>query len=680
MYIWQWQFADDYTVIGRTWDDFIYLKDRIDRAVGDDYIVVFVHNLSFEYQFLAGILNFGIDDVFCIDNRKVLKASAGRLEFRCSYLHSNMSLYEYTKKMGARHVKLSGTDFDYSKKRYPWTELSADELQYTINDVLGLVEAITNEMLHDDDNLYTFPLTSTGYVRRDAKKAMRSVGRHWLMDQVPDLTVYKMLRAAFRGGNTHANRYFSERILINVKSWDRSSSYPDVQLNDEIPVSGFYHFGPARQADIDRKMIKEHKALLMHIAIHDLRLTCEHWGFPYLSTDKCEKIQNADIDNGRILSCDYLETVITDVDLRIIQQEYSWSDIVYADVYTARYGRHPEALRACTVAYYRAKTELKNVDGQEVFYLKNKNKLNSIYGMEAQNQLKESTVFFDGTYYTGKELNDLLTERAAAGEEIPEYHYKDENERLDEYKKKGFLMMQWGVWITAWARYRLEEGLRLVTRAGGYPIYCDTDSVKYIDNGHEKEIAAAWEKYNAARMAASKESGAYATDPAGVTHYMGVYEQEDTYAYFATRGAKKYAYIYGSGKHAGELGVTIAGVNKQAAPAELIRGKAAGRTGDILKYRDGIAYTVSKDGTECKIGAAMDGLQRFLTDFTFYDAGGTESVYNDTDNMIVNVDGRTLPITRNVVIRDSTYTLGVTPEYERLLERCADIFGIDKYA
>ena len=56
-----------------------------------------------------------------------------------------------------------------------------------------------------------------------------------------------------------------------------------------------------------------------------------------------------------------------------------------------------------------------------------------------------------------------------------------------------------------------------------------------------------------------------------------------------------------------------------------------------------------------------------------HEGGGTESIYNDhpEDDGIteyVTKDGEHIPITSNVVIRESTYELGLTAEYRRLLE------------
>lgn len=609
MYIWQWQFGDEYTVVGRTWEQFEVFQRKLANVLDDSVLVVFVHNLSYEFQFLRGIYNFQPDEVFAIKSRKVLKCDMrGHFEFRCSYIHSNMNLDTYTKKMGVKHKKLTGT-FDYDKVRYPWTELSDDEIAYCVHDVQGLVEAIEIEMRHDDDNLYTFPLTSTGYVRRDAKKAMSLVNCRYVKSQLPNYEIYKMLREAFRGGNTHANRYYTNYTLHNVHSADRSSSYPDVMCNCKFPISEFYRIGDVNYEEMLILLAKRQRACLMRVSLTGLHLTRVDWGCPYISISKCRNIQNALEDNGRIISADYLETTITDVDLKIILGEYSFTDIKFYDVATARYGYLPGQLIKTICQYYHYKTELKNVPGQELLYMKSKNKLNSLYGMCAQDPVKQSILFIEDDF---KEQND------------------NEEELLQAYNKKAFLAYQWGVWVTAWARYRLEEGIQLAHGDVNDPkspqfVYCDTDSVKYLGELNLK-------KFNRERIKDSKRSGAYATDPAGITHYMGVYEKEHDMCEFRTMGAKKYVYRETPDDN---LVCTIAGVSKTLGGQELEE------NGGITAFHEG---------------------------FTFEKAGGLEAVYNDNPEVKrIERDGRTLKITSNVVLRPSTYTLGITAEYKRLL-------------
>lgn len=608
MYVWQWQFDEDYTVVGRTWEEFAAFQRKIAKILDDVVMVVFVHNLSYEFQFLRGIYQFSPDEVFAIKSRKVLKCNMhGCFEFRCSYIHSNMNLDTYTKKMGVKHKKLTGT-FDYEKIRYPWTELGNDELAYCVHDVQGLVEAIKIEMEHDGDNLYTFPLTSTGYVRRDAKKAMSNVSFSFVRNQLPDYEIYKMLREAFRGGNTHANRYYANYTLHNVHSADRSSSYPDVMCNCKFPISEFYRLGDLPYKDVVKLIEKRNKALIMRVAITGIYLTRIDWGCPYLSISKCRHIENALEDNGRILSADYLETTLTDIDLRIVLQEYSFTDIRFFDVASSRYGYLPTPLISTICQYYQYKTELKNVPGQELLYMKSKNKLNSLYGMCAQDPVKQSILFINNDF---QEQNE------------------EEAKLLLEHNKKAFLAYQWGVWVTAWARYRLEEGILLAHGDIENPnspqfVYCDTDSVKYLG---DIDLTA----FNRQRISDSKRSGAYATDPAGITHYMGVYEKEHDMCEFRTMGAKKYVFRE---TLEDKLICTIAGVSKS------LGGKELESNGGITAFHEG---------------------------FTFEQAGGLEAVYNDDVDKVIYIEGHSLHITANVVLRPSTYTLGLSADYKRLL-------------
>lgn len=128
---------------------------------------------------------------------------------------------------------------------------------------------------------------------------------------------------------------------------------------------------------------------------------------------------------------------------------------------------------------------------------------------------------------------------------------KTKKELLEEFMKRAFIPYTWGVWCTAWARYELEQGMRIVTDQGGTFIYCDTDSIKYLG---EVDFSS----YNNEKVKLSKENGAWATDPQGLDHYMEVYEQEKDADRFITWGAKKYAY-----ESDGKLKITVAGVPKK---------------------------------------------------------------------------------------------------------------------
>lgn len=637
LYIWQWDFLTPdgihRTIVGRTWDDLrCFITDLLFYIDSGKSLVVWVHNLSYEFQFISGIYPFANDEVFAVKSRKVLKATMHekRIEFRCSYLHSNMSLAEYTDKMRVEHRKLSGKEFDYSKMRFPWTLLTDREIEYCVNDVIGLTEALQKEMEFDNDNLYTVPLTSTGYVRRDAKKAMRLISPSFVKSQNLDIELYKMCREAFRGGDTHANRYFSGHVVKDVKSWDRSSSYPDVILNCLYPVGPFTRHYACASEDVREYMCKYKQACLCRVAFYNLRLKDDFDPIPYISRDKCRGLLPSEdgkvkciYDNGRVLSAGYCETTVTDVDLRIINDCYTWDKIAFVDVATARYGKLPEPFLETVREYYRHKTALKGSDDitDLMLYLKSKSLLNALYGMMAQDPVKQDILYNDGAYDEGTE---------------------DPQKLLNEHNKKAFVCYQWGVWVTAWARLRLHEGQRL---AGDNVIYWDTDSVKYCGD-------VEWAEYNKQRMMDSKRNGAFAVDSKGVTHYMGVYEPDGNYTEFCTLGAKKYCY---RNRKDGKLYTTIAGVAK-----------------DVWVLDENGKEKLEKVGGASELEAA-GGISAFQPGFIFKRAGGTESVYNDDPPMhYYDIEGHTVEVVKNVVIKESTYKLGLGADYKTLLDMIND--------
>lgn len=630
-WLYTWQFALGHTVfLGRCWADYSMFLSIINANLEDkERLVTYVHNLSFEFQFLSGIYNFENEDVFAVKPHKILKANERKIEYRCSMLHSNMSLAAWTKQMQVQHIKRSGEDFDYSIVRYPWTPLTDSEIDYCTYDVLGVVECIEKELEKDDDTLYSIPLTSTGYVRRDCKRAMKPISHRLMFQLHMELDVYQMLKRAFRGGDTHANRYFCNRIIKGVKSYDRSSSYPDVIMNRLFPMSKFLPDPYVlTMDDVIEAIYQRERACLVDIAFYNYAQADRYNGFPYLSLSKCRNVsKDAVIDNGRILSASYFETTLTDVDLRIVIKETADDCIMRPLKFmSARYGPLPAEFKNCVLEYYVAKTELKNKEGFEYYYNKSKNKLNAYFGMTVQDPCKDNILYNDGDF-------DL--------EGIPV------SELLEKYYKNCFTSYAWGVWITAWARFELRRALWLVGRDA---IYTDTDSVKFIGEHDFTDL-------NRSLHDASVKSGAYATDSKGKTHYMGVYEYEGEYKEFATLGAKKYCYTVDEydkkeGRVVEKLKITIAGVNKEKGAAELKR------AGGIKKFLL---------GTENTIGTGEPVLNE--KGFIFREGGGNELIYNmDRYYYTLHIDGHDLPITRNVVIKDSTYQLGLSRDYRVILE------------
>ena len=641
MYIWQWQFGDKCTVIGRTWQDLRYFMEKLEDYLthnGDvQRLVIFVHNLSFEFQYLSGIFDFDPEGIFAVDRRQVLRVLHHDIfEYRCSYLQTNMSLRQFCEKMGVRNYKLK---MNYKKRRYWYTELTPKEIAYCINDVKGLVQAISTEMERDGDNLYTLPYTSTGYARRDARAAMRYVSPNYIKSQIPTIEIYHLLREAFRGGNTHANRYYSDKKLTSeiqglIHSVDVASMYPDSLCNDLYPITKFQIKKEATKKDLEELIYKRHKAVLVRCELSNVELIDEFVTVPYLAVSKCTEnhkhILGGVYDNGRIISADLIEQVtLTDIDYEILKKQYKF-DIKVITLASARYGKLPPSLIDCIKKYFINKTEFKDRDSDtehtseyyEIIYQKMKALLNAQYGMMAQNPVK-----VDIKYNTNKK--DLFYPDPEADEEY----------LLNKYYENAFLVYQWGVFCTAHCRAKLQRG---IDACGMGFIYCDTDSCKYVGN-------VDFSKLNKEYEARSKKNGCYATDKHGVVHYMGVFEQEKDMLEFKTMGAKKYAFRDLKGK----LHITIAGVNKKIGAIELERDAA-------------------KATKEDKSGHIYTGLDMMVKGKVFKYAGGLEARYKDFPEVRewITEDGVPIRITRNVSLVENTKTLGLNGEYEALLLQC----------
>ena len=376
MYVWQFAIEEN-VIFGRTWCDFKDFIDELKKRCEGLKLICFVHNLSYEIVFLSGIYNFKDHEVFCLEPRKVLKATMHNfLEFRCSYKLTNLSLAAMTKRYNKKYLKQSGDEFDYSKRRFSSTPLSDMELKYIAYDVLGVVESVHEIMRLNDKDLYNLPLTSTGFVRNEIKEVM-AVYRWKLLDMVPSFRCYQLLRSAFRGGNTHCNRFYAGDILECITSYDISSSYPSQLCNKKFPMSPFKERVDLSIATLEKRLSCG-AAVIMRVEFRNLKLRDPYEPVPYIPIAKCiwhtipdgENNKGTCYDNGRLLqgSC---EMCVTDQDFYIIMDQYECTPII-KEMYTSWYDYLPDEFREKTIDYFVNKTKLKGVEGEELFYFKNK--------------------------------------------------------------------------------------------------------------------------------------------------------------------------------------------------------------------------------------------------------------------------------------------------------------------
>lgn len=269
--------------IGRTWQEFKKFLDKLERYIPEKKII-FIHNLSFEFQFLKGVFNF--TDVLARKSHKVMRCSFEdyNIELRCSYIMSNCAL-EYLPKLFNLPVEKLVGNLDYTKLRTPATKLTDDELKYCENDCLVIYNYIIEE-LKTYITVDKIPLTSTGHVRKELKdivmndynyrnKVRRAINT--------DPHIYNILQDAFAGGYTHANWIYTDEILNNVDSYDFTSSYPYILVTHQFPS---YEFKPCKIDKLE-KMSKRFAYLLI---VKFKNIKSKYYN-NFISQSKCRNIR-----------------------------------------------------------------------------------------------------------------------------------------------------------------------------------------------------------------------------------------------------------------------------------------------------------------------------------------------------------------------------------------------------
>lgn len=567
LYIWQMS-IDGVAYYGRTLEE---LKEFLNtlRAAYRGRIFIYVHNFSYEFQYLRNILEFS--EVFARKPRKPIYArTESGFEFRCSYFLTGMSLESLPKNFRLNIEKLSGF-LDYDTLRSPLTVLTEKELSYCEHDVLVLYELIA-QFKQIYKHIANIPYTSTGRIRRNVKKLMYPIKKK-ISVCTPTPGIFQMLQAAFAGGYTHANAAHVGSVVEDVHSFDFASSYPAQMLLQKYPSAPF---SKEPLTDI-KQMDGKNKAYLLTVIFYDIE-SRNYWN--YISGHKCTRLINGTYDNGRIAAADELEITCTEVDIEIISANYHFSKCKVLECYSAKKDYLPKPFTDYIIELYRDKTKLKDVSGMEQKYLEAKRFVNGLYGMCVTNTIADTVIF------------SLLS-----GWKVEPLKFEDVESGLQDMRDKGFLNYAWGVWVTAYARRALWKAIFELDYEA---VYCDTDSIKYF--GEHDEF---FEKYNADILTdfnrVCDERGYSMADfapldPTGKPHPLGIFEPDAHYDKFLTWGAKKYAYEID-----GDCHLTVAGLSKKAplkSLADFTPGKTWGYTDSgrmTAYYNDSQQPTVVTD-------------------------------------------------------------------------------------
>lgn len=571
MYLWAVAVNDD-VYQGRTWEEF----DRFIEQITENYkidiynrIIIYVHNLSHEFAFMSR--RYEWINVFAAKERRPIYAlRADGVEFRCSYYLTGLSLENLADTLNDGLKKLKGY-LDYSLIRHSKTPLTKKELQYSANDVLILTRYIKKCITEENGDITKIPMTKTGYVRRltrnytlyNEDKNKRSMYRQLMKNLTLDLDEYAQLQRAFMGGYTHCSCLKSGKTYTDVTSFDFASSYPAVMIAEKYPMGKGKIVAP--------KTISEFETLCNnYCVIFDVQfenIEPKIWYEHYLSVSKCVIDGCLTSDNGRLVSClsgevcktdihrkkytvhydkGIVTTTLTNVDWKIVKKCYKWETVKFANVRIYQKEYLPKSFVEAIITLYEDKTKLKDVEGQEDFYLRQKTMLNSMYGANVMKIIREIIEYTEDGWRNSENVNP-----------------QEEIERYNKSRSR-FNYFPWGVFITAYSRFNIWTG---VTHFKNDYIYSDTDSLKVINanlhmnyiNGYNQEILKKLEK--ACEYHGIDVERIRPKTKEGVEKPLGIYELDGEYKRFKSLGAKRYLTEY---KKDNSIHITVAGIAKKA--------------------------------------------------------------------------------------------------------------------
>lgn len=584
MYVWQFGFGNN-IIFGRTWKEYEKLCDFLEQKLilqkNKRYLIVYVHNLSYEFQFIRKLFNW--TSVFANDDEhKIIYAKSSQgIEYRCSYLLSGFNLDTLANNLTSHKIKKLIGNLDYKLLRHSDTILSQSEVDYCINDIEILIDYIT-ELIESEGDIYKIPLTKTGYVRRYCRSVCLNKNNYkkyheYMLQLTLNVKLYKLCQLAFMGGFTHANATYSGLIMNDVTSLDISSSYPTVMICEEFPADSGREYIPTDHDDFINKC--KIYCCLIDITLYNIdELFCyEH----AISLSKCIEIEYNNkpdyLDNGRVVSAKKIRIVCTNIDIDIYFKCYSIRDYNVNNMIIFNKSYLPKSFISCILKLYNDKTLLKGNKEYINEYQKSKGMLNATYGMTVTNPLRDEYLYnnVDGEFDVIQLNSDYMI-----------------NKKLDEYNKSRnrFLYYVWGVFITAYARKNLWSA---IFECEEDYIYSDTDSVKLINYNKHKQW---FDEYNINITLKTEKCLKYYDMDVELLRpknkQIGIFElecepgTEISYKYFKTLGAKRYmTYKYSNIETDVKnlLSLTISGVNKYKALPYLLK-KFNNNVLDIFRY------------------------------------------------------------------------------------------------
>lgn len=649
----------------RNWNDVRnYLDFLSDGCSKNEYYCIYVHNLSFEFQFMKDWIS--MSDVFCRKSHNVLKATYRHIEFRDSLCLANNKLATLAVNEKLRVQKMEG-DLDYDLVRTESTPMTEKEMGYLYADTEVVCEYIKKKV-KEYGSFEEIPMTSTGEVRALFRKEL---GKN--LPKVHDLAVkysaqsmdlQNLLIDIYAGAYTHCNYQCIEKIIPNMHCWDFSSDYPFQMVGEKYPTNWFklnteLLTTPAFLNYLFEKYNPDEYAWAMKVEFIGLEAKHCH---STLSLHKAQQIStDAIVDNGRVVYSNYAVYCLNEVDFEVVAKFYKWKNIKVTKCYISHKDYLPKELVAVILKLFKQKTELKGIEEEYDNYMRSKNRINGVYGMTVFDILN-SGIYFD---------------------EVSNSAYLKEEKSFDDFKRyvnnpNNYLWYSIGVWVTSYARRMI---LLPISRLAEDAVYCDTDSVKlknfkprYAKLFKVVNNSIMTKFYNAMKFHKFSEEEYTFFDKHGHQHFLGVFEEETPYTRFKSLGSKRYIYeLYNSKKDRFEVHTTVAGAPKNLADV------LSGHEFKTDKERDEFYKNLS---LEEQISLHDEKFKNFTNNFVFKDCKLTHFYLEDKCHIIVrdyldNVE--LVEVRSSVCLEKADFSMKLSDEFFDFLCQRIQFNDIDIY-
>lgn len=550
---------------GKKPSDFTKMLKKVAEQLVCDEIKVFWHNMAYDWIFIRKFMFEAFGHPKKQLNVKPLYPLSIKfhngIHFLDSLLLAQRSIEKWGNDLDVEHKKAVGAwDYDLIRNQETWNP-SPEELLYMCNDVLCGVECIDATIRSLHKTLGSLPMTATGIVRTECRDAGRGFRSHDWATKILPLTYdeIQIQERVFHGGYTHGNRNANGLTWPNTldptpsatgECYDFASSYPYCMLTEKFPAERFWM--PKRES-FDKWYVLDNMdeyAFIFKLSAKGVKLKQRSFPMPVISYSKCDLTINEQEDNGRLLSCEYLEMWLNETDFKLINDMYDFDSLEITELRCAKKEYLPKWLTDYVYQRFQLKSTLKG-GNDGVLYQLEKAKLNSVYGMSAQKCVKEELV---ENYSTGE---------YKASEEF------DHEKAYQKYLKNRntFLPYCIGIWVTSAAQRNLFR-LGSCVPDNEVWLYSDTDSV-YATAFDKAKVEA----YNKECMKKLKARGYGAVKHNGKSYWLGVAEPDGEFMQFRALHAKCYCkreliargdnFVMG----ADTLKITVAGVPKKTGAA-----------------------------------------------------------------------------------------------------------------